>query len=145
MSINRPIPRPTDNSAAFWAATAEGRFQLQRCERCDEMIFYPRVNCPACGATDLATTDASGRGTVFTYTIARRPTHPAFAEAGPYVIAIVELEEGPHVTTNIVECEPDDVAIGMPVELMFGDVVDDIALPFFRPSATEAAQPQERP
>lgn len=134
MTIDHPRPRPTSVSADFWAATAEGRFLLQRCKPCGQMIFYPRVNCPACGSTDLDGVDASGRGTVFTYTIARRPTHRAFAEAGPYVIAIVELDEGPLVTTNIVGCDPDDVTIGMPVEVVYGDVVDGAALPFFAPA-----------
>ena len=132
--ISRPAPRPSEQSAAFWAATAERRFQLQRCRSCSTAIFYPRINCPRCGSTDLAVEDASGRGTVYTYTIARRPTHRAFADAGPYVIAIVELDEGPHVTTNIVDCDPDDVSIGMPVEVRFADEVDGIALPLFRPA-----------
>ena len=130
----RPQPRPTEQSARFWAATAEGRFLIQRCERCNEATFYPKLNCPACGSTSLADVDASGRGVVYTYTVARRPTHAAFADIGPYVIAIVELEEGPHVTTNIVGCEPDDVAIGMPVEVVFNDAVDGIALALFQPA-----------
>lgn len=134
-AISRPLPRPTDQTGEFWAATAEGRFVIQRCGRCEQAIFYPRVNCPKCGSTDLGAEDASGRGTVFTYTVARRPTHRAFAEAGAYVIAIVELEEGPHVTTNIVDCDPEVVTIGMPVELTFADEVDGIALPLFRPTA----------
>lgn len=136
MILQPPRPRPTDQSADFWAATAEGRFLIQRCADCSEATFYPRVNCPSCGATDLANVDASGRGTVFTYTIARRPTHASFAEAGPYVIAIVELDEGPRVTTNIIGCEPAEVTIGMPVEVVFGDVVDGIALPYFAPAST---------
>lgn len=136
MSLQPPRPRPTDHSAAFWAATAEGRFLLQRCDRCHETIFYPRINCPACGATELSELDASGRGTVYTYTVARRPTHAAFADAGPYVIAIVELAEGPHVTTNIVGCAPDEVTIGMAVEVVFGETVDGVALPYFQPAST---------
>lgn len=129
----RPQPRPTDLSADFWAATAEGRFIIQRCSKCSEAIFYPRINCPQCGSRDLVNEDASGAGTVFTYTIARRPTHRAFAEAGPYVIAIVELAEGPHVTTNIVEVDPEDVHVGMPVEVTYAADVDGVALPLFRP------------
>jgi uncharacterized protein len=133
-TIQRSLPSPSDQSAAFWAATAEGRFLIQRCKRCQATIFYPRVNCTSCGSTDLANEAASGQGTVFTYTIARRPTHRAFAEAGPYVIAIVELAEGPHVTTNIVDCDPADVSIGMAVEVCFAPEVDGIALPLFRPA-----------
>ncbi len=131
--LQRPQPRPSDNSAAFWSATAEDRLLIQRCRSCDESIFYPRVNCPNCGGTDLADVDAAGTGTVFTFTIARRPTHRAFADAGPYVIAIVELDEGPHLTTNIVGCPPEDVAIGMPVEVVFAPEQDGIALPLFQP------------
>lgn len=133
--IDRPIPRPSDHSADFWQATTEGRLLIQRCASCSTTIFYPRVNCGACGSTDLTNEEASGRGSVFTYTVARRPTHKAFADAGPYVIAIVELEEGPHLTTNIVECDPDDVTIGMEVEVIFADERKGIALPLFRPSS----------
>ena len=131
--VSRPIPRPTDHSAAFWSGTAEGRFVIQRCASCHQAIFYPRVNCTACGRTELIDEDSSGRGTVYTFTVARRPTHRAFADAGPYVIAIVELDEGPHITTNIVDCDPDQVTIGMPVELTFAEEVDGIAIPLFRP------------
>jgi uncharacterized OB-fold protein len=106
---------------------------LQQCGQCDANIFYPRVNCTECGSTDLTDVAASGKGTVYTYTIARRPTHAAFADAGPYVIAVVELDEGPRLTTNIVGCEPEAVTIGMAVEVVFGDVIDGIALPYFTP------------
>lgn len=133
-AIDRPLPRPTPHSARFWAATAEGRFLIQTCRSCGQPTFYPKVNCPGCGSTDLVDTDACGRGTVYTYTIARRPTHRAFANGVPSVIAIVELEEGPHVTTNIVGCDPEAVTIGMSVEVTFADVVDGIALPLFRPA-----------
>ena len=131
--IARPLPRPTDHSSDFWAATADGRFLIQRCIPCRTAIFYPRINCPECGSTELENVEAAGTGTIFTYTVARRPTHRAFAPAGDYVIAIVELDEGPHVTTNIVECSPEDVSIGMAVEVVFADETDGLALPLFRP------------
>lgn len=131
--VSRPLPRPSEHSAEFWAATAEGRFLIQRCADCGHAVFYPRVNCPDCGSTSLENVDAAGTGTVFTYTVARRPTHRAFAEAGHYVIAVVELDEGPHVTTNIVDCDPDQVTIGMPVEVRFAPVTEGLALPLFRP------------
>lgn len=133
--VNRPRPRPTDISESFWDATSEGRFELQRCDTCGAVIFYPRVNCPECGSRTLSAIDASGRGEVYTFTVARRPTHRAFADAGPYVIAIVELEEGPHVTTNIVDCDPDDVTVGMAVELTFDTPDEGPPLPLFRPAA----------
>jgi len=129
--IVRPQPRPSEYSQAFWDATAEGRFLIQRCNACAKALFYPRVNC-TCGSTDLRDEDASGRGTVFTYTVARRPTHRSFGES-PYVIAIVELAEGPHVTTNIVDCDPDAVRVGLEVEVVFAPAIDGVALPLFRP------------
>jgi uncharacterized OB-fold protein len=131
----RPRPTPSTITQPFWEATAQGRFLIQRCQRCQHATFYPKPTCPNCGFTELNWEDASGRATVHTFSIARRATHPAFAGQEPYVVGIVELEEGPLVTTNIVECAPEDVRIGMPVELTFEDVGDDgIALPLFRPA-----------
>jgi uncharacterized OB-fold protein len=133
--VQRPRPRPSDLTRPFWEATAEGRFLLQHCNACSAAIFYPRASCPTCGSTDLGWQDASGRGTLHTFTIPRRPTHPAFAGAPPIILAIVELAEGPRITTNLVECEPADVTVGMAVELTFDEVGDDgFALPLFRPA-----------
>ncbi len=131
-------PRPGRASVVtrpFWEATAEGRFLIQRCGACHKAAFYPRPACPHCGSAELGWEDACGAATVHTFSIARRPTHPKFTGDEPYVVAIVELAEGPHVTTNIVECDPDDVWIGMPVELVFDEVGDDgYALALFRPT-----------
>jgi uncharacterized OB-fold protein len=133
--ITRPIPRPSPISAPYWEAAGRHEITIQRCASCKRHVFYPRLNCPHCGSRDLAWVKASGRGTVYTYTVARRPTHPAFAGQTPYVIAIVELEEGPRMTTNIVGCDPDSVRIGMPVEAAFEDVGPDATLVVFRPAA----------
>ena len=130
----RPLPRPTALSQPFWDAAQSHELHVQRCTACGTHVFYPRYNCTNCGSRDLEWVRASGRGSVYTYTIARRPTHRAFAERVPYVIAIVELDEGPRLTTNIVGCEPDDVRIGMPVEASFEDVDDEITLVTFRPT-----------
>ncbi len=134
--VPRPLPRPTQVSAPYWEAARRHELAIQRCASCQRHVFYPRLNCPACGSRQLDWVTASGRGTVYTYTIARRPTHPAFAGRTPYVIAIVELEEGPRMTTNIVGCDPDSVQIGMPVEAAFEDVNPDSTLVVFRPAAS---------
>jgi uncharacterized OB-fold protein len=78
---------------------------------------------------------SEGKGSLFTYTIARRPTHPAFADRVPYVIAVVELAEGPRMTTNLIDCTFDAVSIGMPLEVAFGELQEGLRLPFFRPCA----------
>lgn len=133
--MSRPRPgRPSVVTRPFWEATAQGKFLIQRCSSCGGAIFYPRPACPHCGGAELSWEAASGLGTVHTFSIARRPTHPKFTGDEPYVVAIVELAEGPRVTTNIVECEPEAVHIGMQVELTFEEVGDDgFALPLFRP------------
>lgn len=131
----RFLPQPTDLSRPFWEAARRHELLIQRCSGCAHYVFYPRYNCPHCGGRELVWAKVSGRGKVYTYTVARRPTHPAFADRVPYVIAIVELEEGPRMTTNIVDCEPDAVRIDMPVEVTFRDVSDEVSLVMFRPAA----------
>jgi uncharacterized OB-fold protein len=130
----RPRPHPNPLTRPFWEGTGLGEFRIQVCERCGARIFYPRASCPQCGARALRWEAVSGRGTLYTYTVARRPTHAAFAARVPYVIAIVELEEGPRVTTNLVDCDPDAVEIGMPVELAFEEPSEGITIPLFRPA-----------
>ena len=109
---------------------------IQRCRGCGGHIFYPRPACPACGSVELEWTEVSGRGTLFSFTIARRPTARDFADKVPYAIAIVELQEGPHMATNLVGCDPETLRIGQPVEAVFEDVSDAISLVHFRPVET---------
>jgi hypothetical protein len=99
-------------------------------------LFYPRHLCTTCGSDDLPWGAVTGRGTVFTYTVARRPTHPGLADSVPYVIAVVELEEGPKLTTNLIGIDPDDVEIGLSVQATFEDV-GDATLVQFRPVSSE--------
>ena len=130
----RPRPHPSPISEQFWAATAESTLLLQRCQPCGTANFYPRVNCIACGAQELHWEEASGRGTLHTFTIARRATHPAFEGEGPYAVAIVALEEGPHMTTNLVDCDLDALRIDQAVELVWDEAGEDgYRLPLFRP------------
>ncbi len=130
----KPLPRPTATSLPFWAAAKRHELQIQRCGSCGAHIFYPREVCPECLSSDLQWIKVSGKGTVYSYTIARAPTHPAFAEEVPYVIAIVELAEGPHLTTNITGCKPDEVRVGMPVVATFDDVTPEMTLVKFCPA-----------
>jgi uncharacterized OB-fold protein len=133
-SASRPVPRPTELSKPFWDAARRHELVTQRCTSCGKHVFYPRLSCPHCGARALEWVPVSGNATVYSYTVARRATHPAFADRVPYVIAIVELDEGPRMTTNVVGCAPDDVKIGMRVRATFEDMDDDIALVNFEPA-----------
>jgi uncharacterized OB-fold protein len=133
--MSRPRPTPSPTTATFWAATAENRFLLQRCQTCGHAQFYPKTTCTTCGAVELDWEAASGQGTLYTFTVARRPTHPAFTGDEPYVVAIVELAEGPRVTGNLVDCPVDDVRIGMAVELVWDEPgADGISLPLWHPA-----------
>jgi uncharacterized OB-fold protein len=129
----RPLPEPSGVTVPFWDAAAKHKLLIQQCRACGSHQFYPRYNCTKCGSVELDWVEASGRGQIYSYTIARRPTHPAFANEVPFVIAIVDLEEGARMTTNIVGCDPEEVSIGMSVEVTFDDRKKDIALPLFRP------------
>lgn len=131
---SRPTIEPTETTRPFWDAAREHRLDIQRCGVCRRHVFYPRTTCPHCGSLELIWVNAAGTGTVYTYTVARRPTHRTLVDVVPYVVAIVELDEGPRLATNIVGCSPDDVTIGMRVEVSFEDH-DDIALPVFRPAS----------
>lgn len=130
----KPLPHPTDVTQPFWNAAKRHELNIQRCTSCGAYIFYPREVCSECLCPDLTWIRVSGRGTLYSYTIAQAPTHPGFADDAPYVIAIVELTEGPHITTNIVGCLPADVSIGMPVVATFEDVNDEVTLVKFRPA-----------
>ncbi|GBD12944.1 hypothetical protein HRbin24_00965 [bacterium HR24] len=129
----KPLPQPTETSRPFWEGARRGELRLQRCRSCGEYVFYPRSLCPHCLSPELGWTTASGRGHVYTYTVVRRPAHPGFRDEVPYVLAIVELEEGPRLTTNIVGVAPEEVRIGMPVEAVFEPATEEITLVKFRP------------
>jgi uncharacterized protein len=111
-------PTPTEDDQPFWAAAAEGRLVLPRCRGCETYIWYPRAICPDCHSTDVEWVAASGRGTVYSFTVNAR-AFGAWAEHAPYVIAYVELAEGPRVLTNIVGVDPDQVRIGLAVRAVF--------------------------
>ncbi len=130
----KPLPHPTPASRPFWEAAKRHELQIQRCTKCSAHIFYPRELCPECLAPDLQWIKVSGKGSVYSFTIAQQATHHGFAEEVPYVIAIVELDEGPRLTTNITGCKPEAVRIGMPVVASFDDVTPEMTLVKFRPA-----------
>jgi uncharacterized OB-fold protein len=134
MSSGLPVfdPHPTLETERFWTAAAEGRLVLPKCDNCGNVIWYPRRFCPVCHHARVTWIDASGRGTVYSFTVVRKGRGP-WKDSAPYVAAYVELEEGPRVMTNVVEVDPDAVRIGMPVEVVF-DRSETAAIPRFRPA-----------
>jgi uncharacterized OB-fold protein len=129
-----PLPRPSTLSAPFWRAAREHRLTLQRCADCQTWIYYPRTFCTNCLSEKLEWQQTSGMGRVYSFTVVRRASTAAFADKVPYVHAIVQLDEGPHMTTNIVNCAIEDVRVDMPVRAVFEDHTDEIALVKFEPA-----------
>jgi hypothetical protein len=130
-----PLPVPTPETRPFWEAARRHELCLQRCRTCGTTVFYPRAACPRCFGADLEWRRVSGRGTLHTFTVVERGQR-GFPLGPPYVIAIVELAEGPRLMTNLVGVDPDPakVRIGMPVEVVFADVTPEVTLPHFRPA-----------
>lgn len=130
----RPLPETDPVSERYWAAAAEGRLLIQRCAACGHRQHYPRAVCTACGATP-EWEEASGRGTVYTYTIVRQYGMPPFDALVPYVVAMIDLVEGPRLMSNVVDCAPEEVHIGMEVEAVMRIAEPGVGVPFFRPTA----------
>jgi uncharacterized OB-fold protein len=127
-----PLPRPTPISRPHWEGCQQGVLRVQRCRDCGEHVFIPEPLCTACASQDLEWVDTTGRGSVYSYTVVHRPQRPEFRV--PYVVAIIEMEEGWHMLTNLVDIEPEAVKIGMRVEVAFEKMSDQITLPYFRPA-----------
>ena len=129
------VPGMTELTAPYWEAAREGRLVVQECRSCRRVWHPPLPRCPHCRAADPGWREASGDGTVYTYTVVRHPTHYAFAAQIPYVLAIVELAEGPRLVTAITGAAPDEVRVGQPVRAVFREVADGVTLPYFEPVA----------
>jgi uncharacterized protein len=129
----RARPVPTPETQHFWEGTRQGALRLQRCDQCGHAYFPPRPFCPSCASRNVSVFNASGRGRLYSYVIHHRAV-PGFTP--PYAIAVVELDEGPRMMTNIIECPqtPDALQLDMKLEVAFQKLDDEITLPLFRPS-----------
>ena len=129
-----PKPVPTPETKPYWDAAKRHVLMVQRCEDCGHCYFYPRPLCPECLSRRVVWIECSGRGTLHTFVINYRPPRN-FPVQEPFVIAMVQLDEGPRILSNVVEIEadPKSVHCDMPVEVVFDDITPEIALPKFRP------------
>jgi uncharacterized OB-fold protein len=122
----------TDDNIVFWDAAVEGRLVAQRCNGCGVLRHPPRPMCPHCGSLAIDVVELSGRGTLYSYAVLHHPQHPAFDY--PLPVALVDLEEGVRVVSNLVGVATADIRIGMPVEVAFEATLDAGAVPVFRPA-----------
>ena len=135
MAYNKPLPVPQGESDVYWQKAKQGELRLRNCKSCGNAYFYPRDISPCCFSRDTDWIQASGKATLFTYGIVQRAPHPGFVDDVPFVTAVVELEEGPKMATNIVieDPTPENLQIGMALEVVFEDITDELALPKFKP------------
>ncbi|MFO1376963.1 MAG: MaoC/PaaZ C-terminal domain-containing protein [Steroidobacteraceae bacterium] len=131
MPTSKPMPRETEATRPFWQALREQRVVIQRCADCDQWIFYPRHHCSHCPSTRLAWHEVPGTGTLYTYTVARIPTLPDFVDEAPQKLAVVALDEGPHLNTTLIGLAESGIRIGMRVRPVF-DVVDETGATLLR-------------
>jgi uncharacterized OB-fold protein/acyl dehydratase len=128
----RPRPAVNQDNAFFWEGAGRGELLIQRCGSCGRLRHPPRPMCPECRSLDWDTVASRGRGAVYSYVVPHHPPVPSFDY--PYVVVLVELEEGTRLVSNLVDVEPADVAVGMPVEVCFAAVDDELTLPQFKPA-----------
>ena len=131
----RPIPQATPETAEFWEGARRGELRIQRCRACGKAYFFPRPFCPHCSSTDVEWFTATGKGKLYSYVINHRPAY-GFDDFAPYVIAVVQLDEGPRMMTNIVGVDPrpENLPIDLPVEVTWEQLDDKVTIPLFRPA-----------
>lgn len=127
------LPIIDAESAPFWAGAREHRFLIRHCNACKRNHFYPRHACPHCWSDNCEWRAASGKGRIYSYTVIYHNDVAPFREMLPYIVALIDLEDGVRVTSNVVECTPEIVHVGMPVEVVYEHVTEEVTLPQFRP------------
>ena len=138
MELQRPLPPPmTPEAMPYWEGLREEKLMLPKCDDCGKAFFYPRIACPHCHSRNVGWIQASGKGKLYSFEIAHRSLNPAFKIEAPYVLAMIELEEGPRMMSNLIDIEPDPAVIkcDMPVEVVFEKQTDEVTLPLFRPAS----------
>lgn len=134
---NKPLPHPTEASQHFWDGLKAHEVRIQQCGSCSHWNFYPRLHCPQCASRDMAWRTVSGAGTLYTFTVSRVPTLPEFTDEMPQLLAVIALDEGPHINTTIVGVAPDALKIGQRMRPVFDERPGDTVL--LRYTAVESA------
>ena len=128
----KPLPAMQGLAKEFYAWCKQRELRFQRCGDCGAWRHVPRELCPQCGSWKWEWARSTGRGTVFTWTVVARALHPAFQQDTPYAPVVIEMDEGVRLLSQVVGCAPEELTIGMPVEVVFEDVTAEVTLPRFR-------------
>jgi uncharacterized OB-fold protein len=132
------LPTPDATTEPFWDALGHGKLVIKRCHACSRAHFYPRPFCPHCWSDQVTWEEACGRASLYTWSVVHVNDLPPFSEWVPYVAAIVELEEGPRMMTNLVDCAFDQLRAGMPLEVTFRQQTEELSIPVFRPAEEDS-------
>lgn len=132
-AYEKPVPEPDHVTRPFWEAARQNRLLIQRCPNCGAHQFFPQAHCRGCLSDRLEWVESKGKGTLYSFTVIHRPPASAFEKDVPYTVALIDLDEGCRMLSNIVEVSPEAVRIGMPVEVLFEEITPEISLPKFRP------------
>ena len=132
----KPLPELDGYTGEFYGFCSRGELHFQRCDDCGAWRHVPREICAECSSWSWQWQRSSGRGHVFTWTVVALPLHPAFAASTPYAPVVIELEEGVRLLSEVVDCPPDELEIGMPVEVVFETATAEVTLPKFRRTGT---------
>jgi uncharacterized OB-fold protein len=135
-SYEKPLPIPAPEAKPFWEYCKQHELRMQKCSKCGKLRNPPNIICPECHSMDFEWVKISGKGRVFSYVVYHYTYDKAWANDVPYIVASIELDEGPRIKSNIIECKPEHVKIGMPVEIQFEDVTNEFTLYKFKPIAT---------
>ncbi|MBL4681576.1 MAG: OB-fold domain-containing protein [Pseudomonadales bacterium] len=131
--VARPLPKFDEaDTAEFWAGTKEKEFRYQQCDNCQKIIFYPRRTCTGCTNSQLIWKVSNGLGKIYTFSIVRLSYHPFFKQQLPYVVAWIDIDEGPRILSNVVGCDAEDVKIGTEVKLEW-EIHENLNIPLFEP------------
>lgn len=131
MPAQLPLPLPDSESNPYWEGLKLGELRIQRCDSCARHVFYPRSLCPHCFSDQLSWVTASGKGKIYSYTVVHQ-AYGAYADAVPFVIALVTLTEGVRMMTRIIDAAPQMIQIDAAVHVTFVSIAEDITLPYFQ-------------
>ena len=129
----KPAPVVNPWARPFWEAARKEKLIIQKCKDCGKFVFYPRIACPHCFSEAMEWVEASGKGKVYTYTVVENNAPSAFIRDIPYVVAVIRLDEGVQMLSNVVGCDPKEVRCEMPVEVTFEMLDEEFTLPKFKP------------
>jgi uncharacterized protein len=133
MDYSKPLPRITDDNKQYWAYCKNHELRMQKCLQCGYIRFPPGIVCPRCHSMQTEWIKLSGQGKIYSFVIYRRAYHPAYRKDIPYIVAIIQLNEGPRMESNVAGCQPEDIRIDMPVEVSFEDIDENISIPKYKP------------